>query len=434
MSSDVLWEEESPMSSCCVENEQRNPPKCCTITQIPVKYLEKYRRFLQRNRFVLSLIEDGLGRLVLYAPSRFIYQSEEDFYDDNSKVLPETLYAFINIWSLLNDAIYHGFGRGNGLTVGSLDRPVDGFCHKKIETRAKVIMLLRTILSMIECMAPSLEVSAYSRHGRRRSNSQSLGTSQAHHRHLNALTMSSKIEKIKFICRMALFALNYSEQIKSFTLQKDNAMNVLSNMGVLQEGGLLEPNEHLTFSRDENERVKKLLYVGKRTGRQIRYNVNQVQNVMPLTAAATPTTKIGMLILGELMHVYRPLYYVQSSLRNESVGGNKGRHGMVKSWIVSLVMDLLSQRLIIAGKTVRKGGSECVVDISSESTKEEMYRRKMRLAMYLLRSPVWNMATYPIAEKISRVIAHVPLVGKPLVHYLMDVLNYWQRWHFMQEG
>ena len=211
-------------------------------------------------------------------------------------------------------------------------------------------------------------------------------------------------------------------------------MNVLSNMGVLQEGGLLEPNEHLTFSRDENERVKKLLYVGKRTGRQIRYNVNQVQNVMPLTAAATPTTKIGMLILGELMHVYRPLYYVQSSLRNESVGGNKGRHGMVKSWIVSLVMDLLSQRLIIAGKTVRKGGSECVVDISSESTKEEMYRRKMRLAMYLLRSPVWNMATYPIAEKISRVIAHVPLVGKPLVHYLMDVLNYWQRWHFMQEG
>ena len=107
---------------------------------------------------------------------------------------------------------------------------------------------------------------------------------------------------------------------------------------------------------------------------------------------------------------------------------------MIKSWIVSLAMDLLSQRLIYAGKTVQKGKNGCVVNISSESTKEEMYHRKMRLTLYLLRSPAWNMATYPLAEKISRIVALVPLLGAPLVDYLMSVLNYWQKWHFMLEA
>ena len=438
------------MSSSCSRDELENVPQnlktkgSCSITEIPAKYLEKYREFVRRNRFALSLAEDSLSRLVLYAPGRFVSLSEEDLDKNKSKINPETLYAIINLWGLFNDTIYHGLGNGNGLTVGSIHGSSENNLIENRTTRTrrrirtKVILLLRSILSVVECLAPSLEVAAYSRNIRSASASISNNRhdyrGKGHERHLNALSMSSNIEKTKFICRIGIMILNYYEEIQSSEAAKDKAIDILSRIGIIHEGGLLNPNEHVSHAKDEHARVKKLLYVGKRTGRQVRYNTNQIHNAIPLTASVSPRTKIGFTVMGDLLHVLRPLYYVQTSLCHENIGGKHGRQGMIKSWIVSLAMDLLSQRLIYAGKTVQKGKNGCVVNISSESTKEEMYHRKMRLTLYLLRSPAWNMATYPLAEKISRIVALVPLLGAPLVDYLMSVLNYWQKWHFMLEA
>jgi len=458
MSTDIHWE--GSLSSPTCSNDERDPdPKplsqsCfATITQVPIKYIDKYRQFIRRNRFILRLAEDNLSRLVLYAPHRFVSHSEEeDFQETHWKILPETLYAFINVWSLCNDTIYHGFGNGNGFTVGGLTEDLEiGAVPSRIRDdrsrsdttiTTQTILLLRSILSIVECLAPSLEVSAYSkvyRHGSRmKSSSAAIDQHRArHHRHLNALAVSAKIEKIKFICRMGLLALNYCKHVKSLT--KENAINALSSMGILQEGGLLEPNEHVTLTRDETNRVKKLLYVGKRTGRKIAYNNDPTHSNRETSCEencsallGTPAAKVGLTAIGELLHVYRPLYYVQSSLRHETIGGDGLQMKMLKSWIISLCFDVLSHKLTTMGKTIHQTG-RFNVDISSESTKEELYRRKMRWAMYLLRAPVWNLATYPIAEKISGVVGHVPFVGKPLVQYVMDLLRYWQRWHFMLE-
>jgi len=42
-------------------------------------------------------------------------------------------------------------------------------------------------------------------------------------------------------------------------------------------------------------------------------------------------------------------------------------------------------------------------DITSDSTKEELRHRKMEWALFLLRAPIfiWNVVTYPIAEKVA---------------------------------
>jgi hypothetical protein len=100
-------------------------------------------------------------------------------------------------------------------------------------------------------------------------------------------------------------------------------------------------------------------------------------------------------------------------------------------------MDLLSQKLIMISKSIRlvgKDGRNLNVDTSSQSTEEELYRRKMRLTLYLLRAPIWDSLTRPGMMHVGSIVKNVPLVGMPMVQYCFDMLEYCKKWHFMMEG
>ena len=446
MSTDVIWNGYNAFTSESNEESKSKSvsPKFTNITHLPAAYLERYRQFIQQHRFILRLVEDGLCRLVLYAPGRFVAHSE-DGGNAKKKILPETLYALIHLWSLFNDTVYHGFGNGNAFTVGGLGEDGSGR-----GASIQCVWALRSILSIVECMAPSLEVSAYSKsmlyqttHGKEKDENYFA----SHHQ---SLGVSTKIERIKFVCRMGLVAINYYKHRRNNappTSCNTAPLGIVTSIGIIQRGGLLDPAEHVTSSIAENERVQKLLYVGKRTGRKIVYEHHQnhlnssrfLQNEEtqpnhegnPLLNS--PTVKLSLLALGELLHIYRPLYYVKSCLRHTSIGNDKdSRKRMFKSWILSLCMDLLSHNLTKMATTVQQGNTR--IDVSSDSTKEELYHRKMKWSLYLLRAPIWNMATHPIAKKLAVIGEYVPLIGKPLVQYIMDILCYWQRWHFMLES
>jgi|AntRauTorckE5430_2_1112549.scaffolds.fasta_scaffold03855_1 hypothetical protein len=433
----------------CESNNVSSSAKCTNITHFPAvyRYLQRYRQFIKQHRFILRLAEDGLCRLVLYAPGRFVAHSENSGHE-KKKILPETLYALIHLWSLFNDTVYHGFGDGNGFTIGGLDEEGD-----RIGVSIQCVRVLRTILSIVECMAPSLEVSAYSKsilHQTTPRRGQDNDNFNSHHqRHMNALAISAKIERLKCVCRMGLVAINYYKQTRNAPSIScsTNPVAIVSNIGILQEGGLLNPDEHVTSQLLENERVQKLLYVGKRTGRKVGYQhyQNQFNNLRFLhneelpqnhrgkSMLKSPAAKLSFLALGELLHIYRPLYYVKSCLRHTSIDDKDTRTRMYKSWILSLCMDVLSHNLTKFATTVQRGNVK--IDVSSDSTKEELYHRKLKWALYLLRVPIWDMTTYPIAGKMAAIIGnYVPLIGKPLVQYIMDILCYWQRWHFMQES
>ena len=454
MSTDVQWEDSSSSASTGeMPLQQQHTSKrigthISKLSHLPAAYLHRYRQFIQKYRFILRIFEDGLCRLVLYAPGRFVAYSEDDSGHEKKKILPETLYALIHIFSLFNDTVYHGFGNGNGFTVGGLNEECDGH-----QVSTHCVRVLRSILSIVECMAPSLEVSAYSKSRLKMKSNNGPGEENnklaSHHEsHLNALLVSAKIEKIKFVCRMGLIVINYYKHVKSTRSSKGNAEPIgnSSSLGILQEGGLLEPDECITSESSENDRVKKLLYVGKRTGRKLIYQQNQNHietsrflcndkinlNHEVKSMLDSPRTKMALLGLGELLHVYRPVYFVKSCLLLTSTDPKDSRKRMLKSWLISLCMDVLSHKLTKMSKTVQRGN--VVIDTSSDSTKEELYHRKMRWTLYLLRAPIWDMATYPLAEKLGAAGAYIPLIGKPLVQYIMDILCYWQRWHFMQEG
>jgi len=454
MSTDVQWKDDSSSSASAGEmplqqhTSKRIGTNISKFAHLPAAYLHRYRQFIQKYRSILRIFEDGLCRLVLYAPGRFVAHSEDDSGHEKKKILPETLYAFIHVFSLFNDAVYHGFGNGNGFTVGGLNEECDGH-----QVSMHSVRVLRSILSIVECMAPSLEVSAFtksrlkmkSKNGRGEENS---NFASHHDSHLTALLVSAKIEKMKFVCRMGLIAINYYKHVKNTRSSKSNAESIgnLSSLGILQEGGLLEPDECITSKSSENDRVKKLLYVGKRTGRKIIHQQNQNHSKTSQflrneknnisheckSMLDSPRTKMALLGLGELLHVYRPVYYVKTCLLHVSTDAKDSRKRMLKSWLVSLCMDVLSYKLTKMSKTVQRGN--VAIDTSSDSTKEELRHRKMRWTLYLLRAPIWDMATHPLAEKLGAAGEYIPLIGKPLVQYIMDILCYWQRWHFMLEG
>lgn len=437
------------------------------LTKLPLQSIISYREFIRKYRVLLRFAEDGLSRLVLYAPNRFVAHIEEDIFDKqgNRKILPETLYAIIHLWSLLNDILYHGFGDGNGFTVGTLqDRDscdvVPSFRENETKvqqftTTAYTTIILRSILSVVECLSPALEVSAYYGNIRIKSVVQTRIRNDTDwiqsERHTNALEMSSKVETVKFLCRLGLIATQcgkYLKSIPSLVGNHDKMMTMLSSMGILQNGGVLEPTEYVTLTRNENNRVKRLLYVGKRTGKQCGFTngnrmdipVNSLRNhsqekkssLFTLgVIGSSPCGKMLMIMAGELLHIYRPLYFIQSLVRHKRDELGSHRKTILKSWILALLMDVISQNLTVVGKTIHRQHSN--IDTSSESTKNELYHRKMKWVLYLLRAPVWDMMTHPFLEIVGDVMDYVPIIGKPLARYLMDLVSYWEKWHFMLE-
>ena len=511
----------------------------CNINNknVIVLMLSEYRSFLQKHRFSLQIVEDLLSRFVIYAPSRIRHHAYHDSNSDMEKndgeimghgFTSETLYALINLWSLMNDALYHGLGNDNGLTVGILrsktgERRSNGRRNSerngKISIKEEIITLLRLILTVVDCLAPAFEVRAYSYQlqTRQRQQRQQL---QPRSRNNILLDVLTNIERIKFICRLAIILLNYStsynkhinpEKVVSKTSQninniqhrnendsnnnekekEDIDMSCVSPFGILKDGGIFDfgCNDAIS-SENERKRVRRLLYVGKRTGRKIitsrseitenehneDSNINtfvnpnkssilgQCKKFLELSILSSPKFKIGMLLFGEFLHLVRPFYFIHESRSCANKFGSKDdakqkRSYMMKAWIRSLVIDILSYKSIEfsmstklkkqieikRSNTVLKSENERTyssgsantssyyVDTSSETTKYELYNRKMRLMLYSLRAPIFDNVTVHIAQKIQNILNCIPLLGKPLASYFLDLLAYWQHWHFMLE-
>ena len=437
--------------------------------------LIKYKSFLQQYRPFLGLVEDALSRIILYAPSRFI--SHEDLDDNQSNLnttrapRPETMYALLNLWTLFNDTLYFGLGHGNGLTFGSqrecgtkgLDQPNPN--HQQHSCTNTVITTARTILSMIQCIAPAIEMNAYS----------SARNDNSLVRDHRIKSVIARIESIKFFCRSLILILNYSTAYLKFKHQNlheagpkiinDNNLNIhCGSVGILLDGGSLRPGESVILASDEEKRIKRLSYVGKRTGRRMvcQYPWNEVNS---FTADYGDSSlcggkfdrqdlsknrlkwknfirgfkfKIGLLLAGELLYVYRPLYWSQKSrqhsLRNGSDNSNKNFQ-LIKAWIVSFLMDVISRKLVIQAATVVATSiSNDTVNIASQITQNELQRRKSRWMFYLLRSPIWELLTHPVSSTLLNIVSRiVPVMGPSLSNYAMEVLSYWHKWQFMLE-
>ena len=311
------WNRPQTLEGNSAGAQQQQPPPKSSGMQIP-KTIEEYRTLLRRNATAVHLAEDVLSRLILYAPSRLAHSDDEHTSGlslGSALLNAESLYALLNLWQLTNDVVLHGSGDGTGMTIGTADEANAAFsdcvnadscaagkclrrdlgevstydpyasdlslsskltkvlpqCVKDAASDpTRLILGLRTILSVVECVAPAMEVLSgipsrqpgsiagplHVQHQRR---------AEAELRKMNALT---RLERIKFYCRLCLLVTNAANAYRR--IQDDEEVDGQSVVcaSIFSHGGMLHPGERALPSALEEERLRRVGYVGRRTGRR----------------------------------------------------------------------------------------------------------------------------------------------------------------------
>ena len=118
------------------------------------------------------------------------------------------------------------------------------------------------------------------------------------------------------------------------------------------------------------------------------------------------------IILGELLYICRPIVQAETDVFCATTTSSPNR---LKSWLLCLTLDVLS---LLSLDACRRNGNAVTV--------AEWKRRRLRLLLYLLRSPVWDRYTATTANRVSSAVGKIPLVGGLLNNYIWDWIFYWK--------
>lgn len=254
------------------------------------------------------------------------------------------------------------------------------------------------------------------------------------------------LERIRFLLRFSLLFQYW----KSFEGVSKQYVEGNSEWGdSLVPGLLLDGGQYLSASpmhgspttvEEEAKRLERTHYVGRRTGRTTRkpsighpvrqqLGGNDIGEEEPNTPVAgdsflsmlfskmTPKTRVRV---GEMLYILRPLVQAEAQKRTSRTSGS-----LYKILGVCLSMDVLSLLALKNSHGAENDGSLLSAGTKSLS-KEEWDRRRFRLWLYLVRSPIWDQITRPGVERVSNGAGYIPLLGSLLQNYLWDWLYYWK--------
>ncbi len=360
---------------------------------------DAYRAFVKKNQISLHLADEAITRVLFWMPRDVVRSSapvaeEDKFLRLPSRRLREICFGLLSLHRMvmdlaLQDVIINSYG-----TTMSLDD----------EEPSIPATSLRICLTMFHDLMPTL-LEMYS--SSRSSSHLSIAARQAN--------LRLQLERLKFLLRLRI-AMAYWRQVwkKNQTIHTRPVLLA----GLIQDGSIFYPDESSHDHRatptlmQERSYFRRQQYSGRRTGRRVIGN-QQLPNDSYLQCDTLLSTNMARLAVGELWNMYRPLCWAQVEANNH-VAQNKSRWAMW--WLVSLAMDCLSLKLL-----------EQFTSTNNADTKAEWNRRRVKLFLYVLRSPFWDEATFPGAQRLaSDVLRRIPLVGQILEAYLWDWIYYWK--------
>lgn len=482
-------------------NHQRNTKQMLNNSNKNQTFLQKYRYFLQKNEMSIDILESIMERFVFYGYL---------FKHDHHNISTEMYYAIWNSIRWFNDVVLVGWGEGMGMSMGRKDEWLISSSSSSSSLSEAILLklnsvvpILRSVLTATTCLYPAME--AWSR---RSTYTRSLGTSswidnngEEATRKYHAARVSYRLERVKFVARLALLSIswwarqNRHRKTKDGTHENDRERMSPLMPSLLRRGGELDPYEQLLPLKDAEEESKIVQYVGRRTGRRSIARSSSVtspslfpsSSQLSCTSPSSPiiakcsslfkwliskltsskSSIIYVYAVGELLHILRPLYWShaessqwhqqqqsKSLLKMSQKSSNLGSsylYAIWKAWFISLLMDLVSDKLLQlsfdggdeqhsnrreSGSGGRHSNQHSVSSSAEQAKQDELNRRRSRHKLYLLRSPMYNAVTHPVATQLARVVSMIPSfgLGQWGAEYILDMMSYWNENHFMLES
>lgn len=455
--------------------------------------IHKYRVFLQKNQTSLDLIEHVMERFVFYG---HLFKHDHTGIGTEMYYAAWNIIRWINdvVLKGWGEGIGMTFGTREDWFSPSTTCRYLGMGKESISDTiflrlSSAVPLIRTILTATTCIYPAMEAwSRRSLHSR-----PSYGMSRMLHHdttdqqgrqrdweksQCRAAQLSYRLERVRFVARLALLSFSWWAQYRRrCSTEKDGNERrrmLLLPPPLLKRGGELDPYEKLVPLQDAEEEAKVAQYVGRRTGRRSIPS-------SPSRSCASPYGSISSAILtllsglnnsknrilyfyavGELLHILRPLYWSHAEskrwqrrfssgnvLHNQQAIIATSTFSSWKAWCISLLIDMISDKLLQINVD---GDSTCHRKLLAKSSVgrhshqrppsvelaqlEELERRGSRHMLYLLRSPIYNAVTLPLATFVAKIVSKIPSFGfaRWAAEYILDLMSYWTSNRFMLES
>lgn len=329
-----------------------------------------YRSHVQRHQVSLQLVDDLLTRIIFWAPPPSTHQRSTTSWR-------EVMYGLISLHRLVMDlAVTH-------------DEVINSYGTTLQPTAAPAVpaTALRIMLTVTHNLMPTI-----------------LELARSHPKRQTEYRLW--LERIKFLMRLVLLTSYWNQM-------QNDPYSVVG--GLLQDGGMY----HVAYggmkrSVPTTANVQALRYrreyVGRRTGRRVMCN-GEVSSGGDGDEQHNRTLWMRLMV-GEVLRLYRPLYWAQTE-RDESRLGDPQQ--LWKAWIVTLVMEIASLKCLSG-----------LVSRDNPANQAELSRRRLKVLLYLLRSPAWYRTTEPSILRTTAIIRRVPLLGKLIESYLWEWLLYWK--------
>ncbi|KAF5175223.1 Peroxisome biogenesis protein [Thalictrum thalictroides] len=344
--------------------------------------MEAYKKWVRRNKDYLHSLESLANGLTWLLPERF----------SESEIGPEAVTAILGVITAINEHIID-------------TTPIQtqkGFVEPSSSPWSLCVSTLKELETLVEVVAQHL---------------------YGDDKKWNFIAVT---EATKVLVRLALFRNSGYKMLLhgGDTLNSEKGPNNLASQhgmgGITRPGGHLGPGNN--YGRGMQNLEGRALSALSRFGENARMvsaptlsmkHEHQLAAtlVSQTSAVKRPTLSTilserglygGLFLMAEALHISRPLIYV---LFIRKYG--------VRSWIpwlLSLGVDLTGLSLLLLVKHPLKSRRNGHLPLS-DLEKNEVKRRKLLLAFYLMRDPFFHKYTRQRFENTEKLLEHVPIVG-----------------------
>jgi len=354
------------LSTPCGERRAREEQSQGNISLSFRSMWYSYRTHVRRHQVTLQLVDDLLTRIIFWTPPSSHDLSQRTRWR-------EVMYGLISLHRLVMDlALTH-------------DQVLNSYGTTLQPTAAPNVpaTALRIALTVTHNLMPTV-----------------LELARSHPQ--GQVVCRLWLERIKFVTRLVLLT-SYWKQVRNEPYEVVGGLLQDGGMYHVAYGGVQLPVPTVTNAQALKHRRE---YVGRRTGRRVMSSgegTNGEQQNRGLWLR---------LILGEFLRLYRPLYWAKAE-QDESTSGNSQQ--LWKAWALTLIMEVTSLQCLSGA-----------VSRDNPQSQAELRRRRMKVLLYLLRSPVWDRTTEPSVLRTAALLRRVPLLGKLIETYLWEWLLYWK--------